>query len=121
DGHEIRVGGPRLLEETGVSEVDEAEAWRQEGAIILHVLCDGEVIGGLKLHDEVRPESRDAIDALHSLGVEVVMITGDAEAVWKTVVHAAVVDRAVGALGDEFKSSKVAETQAGGMMVAWLG
>src|SRR5690625_245536 len=51
DGHQIRVGGPRLLEETGAGEVEEAATWREEGAIILHVLRDGEVIGGLKLRD----------------------------------------------------------------------
>src|SRR5699024_1805952 len=33
DGHEIRVGGPRLLEETGAAEHEEAPAWREEGAI----------------------------------------------------------------------------------------
>src|SRR5699024_3250654 len=32
DGHEIRVGGPRLLEETGVDEVEEAATWREDGA-----------------------------------------------------------------------------------------
>src|SRR5699024_6272372 len=93
DGHEIRVGGPRLLEETGAGEIEEAEGWRQEGAIILHVLRDGEVIGGLKLTDEVRPESREAIDALHGLGVEVVMITGDAEAVANSVGRELGIDR----------------------------
>src|SRR5699024_10513449 len=121
DGHEIRVGGPRLLEETGVSEVDEAEAWRQEGAIILHVLCDGEVIGGLKPHDEVRPESRDAIDALHSLGVEVVMITGDAEAVANSVGHELGIDRVFAGVRPEDKSSKVAQLQKEGMKVAMVG
>src|SRR5690625_6915674 len=85
DGHEIRVGGPRLLEETGVDEVEEAATWREDGAIILHVLRDGEVIGGLKLTDEVRPESREAVDALHDQGIEVVMITGDAQAVAESV------------------------------------
>ncbi|BDZ38378.1 hypothetical protein GCM10025863_09920 [Microbacterium suwonense] len=80
-GHEIRVGGPRLLEETGQPEIGAADAWRAEGAIILHVVRDGIMIGGLKLADEIRPESRDALAALHRLGVEVVMITGDAAAV----------------------------------------
>src|SRR5690606_39254501 len=80
-GHEIRVGGPRLLEETGQPEIGAVDRWRTEGAIILHVVRDGIMIGGLKLADEIRSESRDAVDALHTLGVEVVMITGDAEAV----------------------------------------
>ena len=38
DGRTVRVGGPRLLEEAGQAELPEAGAWRDEGAIILHVL-----------------------------------------------------------------------------------
>ncbi len=41
DGKTVRVGGPRLLEEAGQAELPEAGGWRDEGAIILHVLVDG--------------------------------------------------------------------------------
>ncbi|GMA19227.1 cadmium-translocating P-type ATPase [Arsenicicoccus piscis] len=120
-GHEIRVGGPRLLEETGQSEVDTAEEWRAEGAIILHVLRDGQVIGGLRLADEVRPESRDAVDALHELGVEVVMITGDAEAVANEVGRELGIDRVFAGVRPEDKSAKVAQLQHEGKKVAMVG
>ena len=120
-GHEIRVGGPRLLEETGQHETESAEAWRGEGAIILHVLRDGQVIGGLKLADEVRPESRDAVDALHELGVEVVMITGDAEAVANEVGQELGVDRVFAGVRPEDKSAKVAQLQHEGKKVAMVG
>ena len=118
---EIRVGGPRLLEETGQDEVDTADAWRAEGAIILHVLRDGKVIGGLKLADEVRPESRDAVDALHELGVEVVMITGDAEAVANEVGQELGIDRVFAGVRPEDKSAKVAALQHEGKKVAMVG
>jgi len=121
DGHEIRVGGPRLLEETGAGEIEEADGWREEGAIILHVLRDGEVIGGLKLIDEVRAESREAIDALHDLGVEVVMITGDAEAVANSVGRELGIDRVFAGVRPEDKSSKVAQLQKEGKKVAMVG
>ena len=104
-----------------MSEVEEAEAWRQEGAIILHVLRDDEVIGVLKLTDEVRPESHDAIDALHSLGVEVVMITGDAEAVANSVGRELGIDRVFAGVRPEDKSSKVAQLQKEGKKVAMVG
>ena len=121
DGHQIRVGGPRLLEETGAGEVEEAATWREEGAIILHVLRDGEVIGGLKLSDEIRPESRDAVEALHSLGTEVVMITGDAEAVANSVGRQLGIDRVFAGVRPEDKSSKVAQLQDEGKKVAMVG
>ena len=60
-------------------ELPESQRWHDEGAIVLHVLVDGVgACGALALADEVRDESRQAVDALHRLGIEVVMITGDA-------------------------------------------
>ena len=119
--HEIRVGGPRLLEETGQDEIGVADEWRAEGAIILHVLRDGKVIGGLKLADEIRPESRDAVDALHQLGVEVVMITGDAEAVANEVGRELGIDRVFAGVRPEDKSAKVDQLQKEGKKVAMVG
>ncbi|MEU4016226.1 heavy metal translocating P-type ATPase [Microbacterium sp. NPDC028030] len=117
----VRVGGPRLLAEEGVEELAVAEAWRADGAIILHVLQDGRVIGALKLADEVRPESREAVDALHALGVQVVMITGDAEAVAHTVAADLGIDRVFAGVRPEDKAAKVQELQREGRKVAMVG
>ena len=121
EGASVRVGGPRLLEEIGASEVDAAEAWRSDGAIILHVVRDGAVVGGLKLADEVRPESREAVDALHRMGVQVVMITGDAEAVARSVADELGIDRVFAQVRPEGKSDAVAALQAEGRKVAMVG
>jgi Cu2+-exporting ATPase len=121
DGHEIRVGGPRLLEESGQDELSVADAWRGDGAIILHVLRDGVVIGGIKLADEVRAESADAVRRLHELGVQVVMITGDAEAVARSVAEAIGVDRYFAGVRPEDKSAKVQQLQGEGRKVAMVG
>ena len=93
DGIEVRVGGPRLVQEAGQTELAETAAWHSEGAIVLHVLVDGAVAGALKLADEVRPESRETVDALHRQGIEVVMITGDAEPVARAVAAELGIDR----------------------------
>jgi Cu2+-exporting ATPase len=121
DGRQIRVGGPRLLEEVHGTEVDAADAWRRDGAIILHVVRDDEVVGALKLADEVRPESREAVDALHALGIQVVMITGDAEAVAQAVARDLGVDRVFAGVRPDEKSAKVAELQREGRKVAMVG
>ncbi|WP_157157913.1 copper-translocating P-type ATPase [Diaminobutyricimonas sp. LJ205] len=121
DGRSIGVGGPYLLEQHGVAELEIAEEWRREGAIILHVLADGEVIGALKLADEVRAESRATVDRLHQLGVQVVMITGDAEAVAQSVAAELGIDRVFAGVRPEDKSAKVAELQAEGRRVAMVG
>ncbi|UNK70602.1 heavy metal translocating P-type ATPase [Microbacterium sp. H1-D42] len=121
DGHEIRVGGPHMLTEVGAEEVSDADHWRSEGAIILHVVRDGEVIGGLKLADEIRAESREAVDALHARGVEVVMITGDAEAVANAVAKDLGIDRVFAGVRPEDKAAKVAALQREGKKVAMVG
>ena len=121
DGHEVRVGGPRLLEQAGQIEMPEAAAWHSEGAIVLHVLLDGAVAGALKLADEVRPESRQAVEGLHRLGIEVVMITGDAEPVARAVGDELGIDRVFAGVRPQDKAAKVAELQADGLKVAMVG
>jgi Cu2+-exporting ATPase len=120
-GREVRVGGPRLLEEAGRDEVDAAAEWRSHGAIILHVLADGAVVGALRLEDGVRPESREAVAALHQRGVEVVMITGDAEAVARSVAEEVGVDRWFAGVRPEDKAAAVAQLQSEGKRVAMVG
>ncbi|WKT89104.1 heavy metal translocating P-type ATPase [Microbacterium maritypicum] len=121
EGTTVRVGGPHLLAEEHADELAVAERWRGNGAIILHVVQDGHVIGALKLADEVRPESREAVDALHALGVQVVMITGDAEAVAQTVAADLGIDRFFAGVRPEDKAAKVQELQHEGRKVAMVG
>ncbi|MCJ2194786.1 MULTISPECIES: heavy metal translocating P-type ATPase [Actinomycetes] len=117
----VEVGGPYLLEQHGLTELPIAETWRDEGAIILHVLADGQVIGALRLADEIRPESKDAVDALHAAGAQVVMITGDAQAVAATVAGELGIDRVFAGVRPEDKAAKVKELQDEGRKVAMVG
>jgi Cu2+-exporting ATPase len=120
-GRTVRVGGPHMLGEENATELGIADAWRAEGAIILHVVVDGVVVGALRLSDAIREESRQAVDALHALGRQVVMITGDAEAVAQTVARELGIDRVFAGVRPEDKSAKVQELQAEGRRVAMVG
>ena len=121
EGALIRVGGPSMLREESAQPVAESEAWKDEGAIILHIVSDGETIAGLRLADEIRPESREAIDALHKQGSRVVMITGDAEAVANTVAADLGIDQVFAGVRPEDKSVKIKELQDQGRRVAMVG
>ena len=121
DGKAVRVGGPRLLEEAGQAELPAAGSWRDDGAIILHVLVEGSVVGALALADEVRKESRQAVDALHKLGIQVVMITGDAQTVAESVAAELGIDRVFAGVRPEDKAAKVASLQEEGLRVAMVG
>ncbi|GAA1886213.1 heavy metal translocating P-type ATPase [Actinomadura bangladeshensis] len=120
-GRRIRVGGPHLLTEEHQKELGVAERWRADGSIILHVLRDGQVIGALKLADEIRPESRQAVDALHERGIEVIMITGDARAVAESVGAELGIDRVYAGVRPEDKAATVKALQDEGKRVAMVG
>lgn len=121
EGREVRVGAPALLAEVGGSELAATQTWLAEGAIVLHLVVDGAVVGALRLSDEVRAESRTAVEQLRRRGVEVVMITGDAEAVAAAVGSELGIDRYYAGVRPEDKSSKVAELQQEGRRVAMVG
>ena len=117
----ISVGGPGMLRTHGAAELPVVESWKAEGAIILHVLSDGQVIGALALADEIRQESRQAVQALHALGLKVVMITGDAEAVAQSVAADLDIDQVFAQVRPEDKGSKITELQAQGSKVVMVG
>lgn len=125
----VQVGGPAMLERSGRPPLEASIAWAEAGATVLHVLVEpstgsgqrGEVVGAIALADEVRPESREAVDALHALGVQVVMITGDAESVARTVAASLGIDRVFAGVRPEDKAAKVRELQAEGLSVAMVG
>ncbi|WP_155861926.1 heavy metal translocating P-type ATPase [Corynebacterium callunae] len=120
-GKVVEVGGPFLLKQAGVIELPIVQRWSSVGGTILHVLVDGQVIGVISLVDEVRPESYTAVNALHELGIQVVMITGDAQAVADTVAKDLGIDRVFAGVRPEDKASKVAELQHEGRLVAMVG
>jgi Cu2+-exporting ATPase len=73
------------------------------------------------LEDHIRPESRQAIDGLHALGLRVVMITGDERQVAEAVAAELGVDEVMAEVLPKDKERAVAELQARGLQVAMVG
>jgi len=121
EGRSVAVGGPHLLTEHGAQPLPDAQGWAEAGSTVLHVLVDGRIVGVLGVADEVRQESREAVEALHALGVDVVMITGDAEPVARAVAAELGIDQVFAGVRPENKSAKVAELQRQGRAVAMVG
>ena len=125
EGRTLAVGGPQLMQqlEARVPEhiEDEIRAWKERGAAVLYLFEGGQVLGAFSLEDEVREESRHAVDSLHALGVRVAMITGDAEQVAAAVARELGIDEYFAEVLPEDKDSKVAELQQRGLKVAMVG
>jgi P-type Cu2+ transporter len=125
DGVPVAVGGPSLLRERGAEVppmlADDVDSWKRRGAAILYVSREDAVVGALALEDEVRPESREAVEALHRLGIRVAMITGDAQQVADTVARDLGIDEVFAEVLPEDKDSAVADLQRRGNLVAMVG
>ena len=125
EGIAVAVGGPALLRERELDVPGElggkVGGWQERGAGVLYVIADGGIIGALSLEDEIRAESREAVNLLHELGVRVAMITGDAHQVAEAVGKELDIDEILAEVLPEDKHSKVAELQARGLRVAMVG
>jgi Cu2+-exporting ATPase len=125
DGTRVAVGGPALLRERSLDLPTELkgsiEKWTERGASILFVVRGDDVVGTLALEDEIRPESRQAVDELHKLGVRVAMITGDAKQVADSVGQSLGIEEVFAEVLPEDKDSAVAELQDRGQRVAMVG
>ncbi len=121
EGFEVAVGGPRLLADLGLAADPASDGWADDGQTVLHVVVDGSVLGALALEDEIRPESREAVDALHRLGLKVAMITGDAQAVADAVARRLGIDEVAAQVLPADKADAVRRFQTGGRRVAMVG
>ncbi len=125
ESSKVAVGGPALLRERNLeaptSVTSATDGWIERGAAVLYVIRDGAVAGALSLEDEIRPESKEAIDQLHQLGIRVAMITGDAHQVARAVARELNIDEVMAEVLPEDKHSKVAELQERGLRVAMVG
>jgi Cu2+-exporting ATPase len=125
DGTLVAVGGPMLLRELGQGVPPELEPLARDadakGATVTWVVRGDRVVGGLALEDGVRPESAEAIDELHRMGVRVAMITGDSEAVARSVAERLGIDRFQAQVLPADKAATVARFQEDGTTLAMVG
>jgi Cu2+-exporting ATPase len=125
DGHTVYVGGPRLLEALDLERPPALARFAQEagakGQTVAYLVQEEQVIAALTLADVVRPESKQAVQRLHEMGLEVAMLTGDSEAVAKAVADELGIDRYFAQVLPENKDQKVIELQNQGQRVAMVG
>ena len=81
----------------------------------------GAVLGAIAVEDEIRPESTEAVAALHALGVRVAMITGDSQAVADSVARRLGIDEVAAQVLPADKAAAVRRFQQGGRKVAMVG
>ncbi|HET7271447.1 MAG TPA: heavy metal translocating P-type ATPase [Rubrobacter sp.] len=124
DGREVLVGTRRFLGEAGVSENGlgpRAGELAQEGKTPVFVAIGGRPAGLLAVADTVKEESREAVERLHRLGLEVAMITGDNRRTAEAIARELGIDRALAEVLPADKASEVRRLQAEGKKVGMVG
>jgi P-type Cu+ transporter len=124
EGREVLVGSHRFLSESGVSEdglLPKGEELAREGKTPVFVAVDGEPAGLVGVADVVREESWEAIERLHSLGLEVAMLTGDNRRTAEAIARQLGVDRVVAEVRPEDKANEIRGLQAEGKKVGMVG
>jgi Cu2+-exporting ATPase len=125
EGQALYVGGPRLLEMLELELPKKLSGFRDErnakGQSVVYLVQDEQVLAGLALADVIRPESKEAVQRLHDMGVEVAMLTGDSEAVAKAVADELGIDQYFAEVLPEHKDQRVSELQKQGKRVAMVG
>jgi Cu2+-exporting ATPase len=125
DGKTVHVGGPNLLKKLEIDLPDRlarfADNAGEKGQAVVYLIEENQPMAAFALADVIRPESRQAIDRLHELGLEVAMLTGDSKAVAKAVAEELGIDTYFAEVLPDEKDQKVAELQQQGKTVAMVG
>lgn len=124
-GHTFYVGGSSILEFLDLVAPQElaplTDQAASQGQNVVYLIQDSQVMAALILADVIRPESKDAVQKLHEMGVEVAMLTGDSQAVANAVAEELGIDQVFAEVLPEYKDQKVAALQAQGKYVAMVG
>jgi Cu+-exporting ATPase len=124
DSKRILLGNLRLMEERKVflnGLLDRAERLSKEGKTPMFLAVEGKVAGIIAVADTLKEDSKKAVETLHRLGLEVVMLTGDNERTAKAIASQIGIDRVLAEVLPEMKAEEIKRLQAQGKKVGMVG
>jgi Cu+-exporting ATPase len=124
EGHQVLIGNLNLMRDRKIAPGDlEAHAPRlaDEGKTPMYVGLDGKAAGIVAVADTVKADSKEAIQALTAMGLEVVMMTGDNERTGKAIARQVGIDRVLAEVLPQDKAFNVQKLQLEGKQVGMVG
>jgi len=124
EGRRLAIGNVKMMAREGaqVAAVQaQVDALSHEGKTVTYVSVDGQLAGLIALADKPKATAAETVAALHELGLEVVMLTGDAQATADAIARALGIDTVIAEVLPSQKADKVKELQARGKRVAMVG
>ena len=124
EGHSIEVGADRFMSRIGLDVAplaEAADALAAEGKTPLYAAIDGVLVAALAVSDPVKETTAAAIDALHSAGLRVAMITGDNRRTAEAIARLLGIDEVLAEVLPADKAQAVRNLQGEGSRVAFVG
>ena len=123
-GTDLALGNAAWMKQQGVSVqalAAQAESMRSEGASVIHLAHNGQLIGLLAVSDPIKPSTRGALTALKAEGLRIVMATGDGLSTARSVGRQLGIDEVYGEVTPAEKLALVNKLQKEGRVVAMAG
>ncbi|MBU3966109.1 MAG: heavy metal translocating P-type ATPase [Euryarchaeota archaeon] len=123
-GKRILLGTRKLMADNGIDVTHlnaSMEKMENEGKTAMLIGVDKEAIGIVAVADTLKEHSKEAVDRLHKMGIEVVMITGDNKRTASAIAKQVGIDRVLAEVLPEDKANEIKKLQAEGKIVAMVG
>ena len=123
EGKKLLLGNLKLMKERGFSLnglEEKANQLFEEGKTVMFLGLEGQVVGIIALADTLKPNAGEAVQALHKMGIETVMITGDNRRTAEAIAREVGIDRVLAEVLPEHKAEEVRKLQEG-KVVAMVG
>jgi Cu+-exporting ATPase len=120
----ILLGNVRLMEGRGIplnGIAEKAKGLSAQGKTPMFLAIDGRCAGIIAVADTLKENSKEAVEILHRMGLEVVMLTGDNERTAKAIARQIGIDRVLAEVLPETKAEEIRKLQAEGKKVGMVG
>ena len=120
----LLIGNERLMKENNIDSSafqEQLLELSQKGKTAMFVAIDGQLVGILAVADEMKSSSLKAVQELQSMGLEVIMLTGDREETAKAIAQKAGIQKVIAGVLPDGKATAIKDLQEAGRKLAMVG
>ncbi len=120
NGKKILAGNYKMMQENGI-DVKEDTRFAKEGKTALYFAQGGNFIGMIAVADTIKPSSKQAIEDMRKMGLDVIMLTGDNKVTAEAIKNKLSLTNAIAEVLPSDKEAEVRKLQDSGHKVAMVG